>query len=563
MSLFNNLFRRLLDTRLQSAKSARNAAHRGLRRRLGIQPLEARQMLSVEPHGPEFLVNSYSTGVQTGVAIAADSVGNFVAVWSSDGQDGNGYGIYAQRYNSAGVEQGSEFQVNTTTTLDQRNPSVAMDNTGNFVIAWQSEDQDDSSYGVYAQRYNSSGTAQGSEFLVNDYTTGWQANPTVAMDSDGDFLIAWESYGDGSGLRIMAQLFEADGDEVGDEFRANTTTTGNQQRPSAAMDGSGDFVIAWESYGQDAANTYGIYAQRYNSSGTAQGSEFLVNSYTTSAQTDPSVGMDDSGNFVVAWESSGQDGSNLGVYAQRYNSSGTAQGSEFLVNTQTTNSQASPSVAVDSDGDFVIAWESYGQDAANTWGVYAQRYNASGTAQGSEFLVNTYTTNSQFGAAVASEDNGDFVVAWDSNAQDSNTNGIFAQGFGASPPPGDEFRVNTYTTDAQRAPSVARDADGDFVVAWESSGQDGSGQGVFAQRYNASGTAQGSEFQVNTSWSFEQYEASVAMDADGDFVIAWHGHGNADGSYLGIYAQRYNASGVAQGSEFLVRLFPLSALINV
>ena len=65
-------------------------------------------------------------------------------------------------------------------------------------------------------------------------------------------------------------------------------------------------------------------------------------------------------------------------------------------------------------------------------------------------------------------------------------------------PVGAEFRIDTYRDGGQSRQSVAMDADGDFVVAWRSSDQDGSVAGVFAQRYDSSGAAQGVEFQVNT-----------------------------------------------------------------
>ena len=75
--------------------------------------------------------------------------------------------------------------------------------------------------------------------------------------------------------------------------------------------------------------------------------------------------MDADGDFVVAWQSAGQDGCSYGVYAQRFNAAGVAQGSEFQVNTYTTDNQAASSVAMDADGDFVVAWTSYGQDGGD------------------------------------------------------------------------------------------------------------------------------------------------------------------------------------------------------
>ena len=218
-------------------------------------------------------------------------------------------------------------------------------------------------------------------------------------------------------------------------------------------------------------------------------------------------------------QSGSHDGGSNGIYAQRYNAAGVATGSEFQVNTYTTGGQNSPSVAMDSDGDFVVAWHSFAQDGDNN-GIFAQRYDAAGVATGSEFQVNTYTTLGQRRPSVAMDAEGDFVVAWESNGQDGDSYGVFAQRYAATGvAQGSEFQVNTYTTSFQRDPSVAIDSEGDFVVVWESF-QDGDGSGVYAQNYNAAGAPQGIEFRVNTYTSRNQFSPSVAMDAAGGFVVA-------------------------------------------
>ncbi|MEM7344608.1 MAG: hypothetical protein AAF485_10220, partial [Chloroflexota bacterium] len=381
--------------------------------------------------GSEFQVNSYTTSYQTSASVGLDAEGDFVVVWqSANDQDGSVFGIYAQQYNASGTAQGGEFQVNSYTTGNQTRPSVGVDAEGDFVVVWESDGQDGDSGSIYAQLYNASGSTVGTEFKVNSYTTGSQSRPNVGMDRDGDFVIAWSSLGqDGNNQGIYAQLYNASGSTVGTEFKVNSYTTGSQRTPSVGMDADGNFVVAWQSDTQDGSN-YGIYAQRYNVSGTAQGDEFKVNSYTTSYQTSPSIGMDAEGDFVVAWQSYTQDGSGFGIYAQRYNASGTAQGDEFKVNSYTTGTQSSPSVGMDSDGDFAVVWRSgdftTGQDGSHG-GIYAQRYNLSGSEQGSEFLVNSYTTNQQISPSVGMDSDGDFVVAWESYTQDTDNYGVYAQ----------------------------------------------------------------------------------------------------------------------------------------
>ncbi|MDZ8082174.1 MAG: putative Ig domain-containing protein [Nostoc sp. DcaGUA01] len=376
----------------------------------------------------EFQVNTYTNNNQINPTVAMDADGDFVIAWTSKSQDGSFDGIYAQRYNSAGVAQGGEFKVNTDSNYNKSNPTVAMDNDGDFVISWASYNQDGAYDGIYAQRYNSVGVAQGVEFKVNTSTDNSENNPTVAMDADGDFVISWASvaYDRGSPLNgIYAQRYNSAGVAVGSEFKV-TTTANSQINPTVAIDADGDFVISWQSVGQDGSGS-GIYFKRYNSAGVAQGGEFQVNTtYFSDEQINPTVAIDANGNFVIAWQSFGQDGSDYGIYAKRYNSAGVAQGSEFRVNTYTEGGQSNPTVAMDANGNFIISWNSSGQDESDN-GIYAQRYNSAGVAQGSEFKVNTYTIGNQLNPTVALDDNGNFLIAWNSSGQDGSGDGIYAE----------------------------------------------------------------------------------------------------------------------------------------
>jgi hypothetical protein len=214
----------------------------------------------------------------------------------------------------------------------------------------------------------------------------------------------------------------------GAEFRVNTYTTDVQSRPRVAMDAGGRFVVVWRSYGQDG-NNFGIFGQRYDAAGVLLGGEFQVNTYTTDSQSNPDLAMDPAGNFVVVWHSSTQDGDNRGVFGQRYDAAGTPQGVEFRVNSYTTNLQDYPAVAMDAAGNFVVVWESISQDGDN-YGVFGQRFTAAGVPRGTEFRVNTYTTNIQFEPIVASDAHGNFVVVWSSFTQDGSNDGVFAQRYG-------------------------------------------------------------------------------------------------------------------------------------
>src|SRR5258706_3058094 len=78
-----------------------------------------------QPLGGEFRANSYTTGTQINVAVAVGSSGSFVVVWQSYYPDGSRFGIFGQRYSSAGAPLGGEFRVNSYTTFSQNYPAVA------------------------------------------------------------------------------------------------------------------------------------------------------------------------------------------------------------------------------------------------------------------------------------------------------------------------------------------------------------------------------------------------------------------------------------------------------
>jgi hypothetical protein len=395
------------------------------------EALEPRVLLAFAPAGPEFRVNSQTQSEQAAPAIAADGDGDFVVVWEDRSVEAPDYGIRAQRYDAAGNVRGVEFSVNTFTANDQRNPDVATDADGDFVVAWQTEIQDGSEYGVYAQRFNAAGAPQGIEFRVNTHTAGTQILPAVAMDASGDFVVTWVGAGPEPGLNVYARRYDAAGNVLGNQFLVNAAAPAfNRLFPAAAMDADGDFVIAWHSYGQDTDGD-GVYARRYNAAGQAQGAEFLVNVTTASSQANAAVAMDASGDFVVAWESFRQDApAGYGIYARRYSAAGAAQSGEIPVNQTPAGQQRHPAVTIEPDGDFVVAWS--GNGPGDDYGAFARRYTAAGAPQGNEFLINNTTFNSQGAVAAAADDEGDLVFAWASFGQDGSGFGVYARRYDES-----------------------------------------------------------------------------------------------------------------------------------
>ncbi|WP_085910179.1 VCBS domain-containing protein, partial [Kiloniella majae] len=761
--------------------------------------------------GSEFRVNSYTSSLQWSNSIADLTDGGWVVSWSSENQDGSGFGVFAQAYNADGSKQGSEFQVNSYTNGDQIRSSITGLSDGGWVVTWHSTaGQDGSDHGVYGQAYNADGTKQGGEFQVNSYTTDNQYHPKISSLSDGGWVITWNSQDqDGSSYGVYGQAYNADGSTKGAEFQIHDETSGEQSGvyPSGLLDGG--WVAVWVS---DYGNNVDVYGQIFNPDGTKLGTEFQINDYTADIQGRPSITTLSDGRFVVTWNSENQDGSGYGTYSKVFNADGsvyhryteggsdltlfsdiditdvdtsddvvsatitvtdfvvgdqlglttgytlpvgitlnynsatgvltlsgaasaadyeavlehiaysfsagnpdsgdstptrtielvvndgndnsnvitkvinvvgndapvitggnhtgsvieivdgvvgentathTATGSivfadadtldthsisstpdasgylgsftpvfdqdsktitwdfsvddtsidylaagevvtqtytvtiddgnggtvsqdvtmiitgtndapvitdnsvhEFRVNTYTNGNQASGYVSNLADGGWIVSWHSSeGQDGSYS-GIYAQAYNADGSPQGSEFRANATTYGAQWDPIVTGLSDGGWVIAWNSWAQDGSESGVFSRVFNADGSArGSEFRVNSYTSSLQWSNSIADLTDGGWVVSWSSENQDGSGFGVFAQAYNADGSKQGSEFQVNSYTNGDQIRSSITGLSDGGWVVTWHSTAGQDGSDHGVYGQAYNADGTKQGGEFQVNSY--------
>jgi hypothetical protein len=310
---------------------------------------------------------------------------------------------------------------------------------GAFVVVWESPDG--SQEGVFGRRYDASGNSQGVEFRVNSATTNEQSHASVAMGANGSFLVVWESYQGGAFSDVFGRRYDVAGNALGTEFRVNSYTPGFQYSPSVASDASGDFVVAWASSpGGYGAPSY-VFGQRYDGNGAPLGAEFTVSSNNGSP---PSVASDAAGNFVVVWHVWGGYGSD-DVYGRRFDNTGAPLGPQFRVNTYDYNYQQLPSVASDSDGNFVVAWASRDQDG-DVDGIFGQRYDSGGVAQGEEFQISTYTTDTQSGPSISATGANQFTVVWTSDGQDGSGKGVFGQGFDFA---GDAITVVSPNTDVK------------------------------------------------------------------------------------------------------------------
>jgi len=385
----------------------------------------------------------------------------------------------ARATSASGTALGDETRVNQTTAGAQHTPAIARDTDGDYVVVWQGNGPGDN-LGIFARLYDASGTPQTDEFLVNMGTTSNQSQPDVAMDAAGNFVVAWSSFENGTDLNVHNRVFNANGSpRTPGTVAANAYTTNDQWQTAVAMDAAGNFVQVW--HGEGTGDSAGVFAQRFDSNGNAVGSAIRANTTTSGMQNTPDVAMDADGNFVVAWTGTDQEGTgNAGVYAQRFTSAGAAVGSELHVNSYTTGTQAYPAVAMSATGEFIIAWYSFDGTSHDAYHV---RYSNTGVRDAGETAASKASASHQaYTPSVAMDPLGNFVVVWG----ELSSGGDYDVRAQLHVPSGykDAQTISQAAGASQQYGAVAMDGNGGFVVAFDSGVQDGDSYGIYARSYS-------------------------------------------------------------------------------
>lgn len=364
---------------------------------------------------PYNYANPYGdTDKRVNVRTARLNDGGYMLVWSSYGDDGSGFGVYAQRYDAAGTKVGTVFRANTTTASEQYTPDVEALQDGGFAIIWSAYLQPgDDNHEVYMQRYNAAGAAVGSQFRVNTYTGLHQWQPKLARLANNELIAVWSTQQNSGIFQIWGRRYDANGAAIGAEFKISTNNGGHKDASSIVALVNGGYVVVWQDWSGQDGSGYGVYGQIYDASSAPVGTEFKVNTNTANTQWEPTLAALAGGGFVVAWSSAAQDGSGYGVYAQRYASNGASVGSEFRIATTTANDQRAADIIGLSDGGFYVAWTSAFQDGSG-YGIYGQRFDAAGAPVGIETQLNSVTANDQYYPSLVELANGDLVVTWQS-----------------------------------------------------------------------------------------------------------------------------------------------------
>ncbi|WP_308366041.1 MULTISPECIES: metallophosphoesterase [unclassified Microbulbifer] len=325
--------------------------------------------------------------------------GNSIVVWQDD-RDNNGYyQIHARAFDSDGNALFNDITVNSAAGGQQLSPSVASDESGNFVVVWEDDQDNNGNYQIYVRGFHANGSERFSDMAVSGISAGQQRAPAVAMDASGNFVVAWQDDRDGNGyFQIKAKGFSPEGGQRFSDRTVNSVAAGQQYNPAVAMGEDGEFVVVWED-DQENDDNFTILGRGFNPSGTERISDFSVNSVTTGDQSAPDIAMDSFGRFIVVWEDDKDGNGYYQIYARAFNADGRERLHDFTVNSTADGQQRAPGVGVDAVGNFVIAFED-DNDENDYNQIYARSFNSSGSQHKADFTVNSDGTGHQYRPAV-------------------------------------------------------------------------------------------------------------------------------------------------------------------
>lgn len=352
---------------------------------------------------------------------------------------GTGDGVFARLFDASGNPKGSSFAVPTNRTGNQSGPQVAADARGNFIVVWHSSGifggtgagGDGDGAGVFAQRFDRNGARLGSVFRLSRSTAGNQITPNVAMASNGSFVAVWQ---DCTGVRprcseLHAARFTAGGERRGEELEIPVLTATSyadgtpvpNPTPHVVIE-PGGFAIGWTE--QEACYKFQFekfpVVLHFTNSGQQVGERYRLDD----GQCEDATG----------WSVAALTASRTGLSAAFFNGErnsfqifepdGDPAGKRKLVGMRNRCSRAAcesiGDAAMESDGDFVIVWNhvtSSTPTTPNRYSLQAQLFNDLGRPLSGRFEVASSPETLNAPAVTFAKDGG-LIVVWGDDYED-------------------------------------------------------------------------------------------------------------------------------------------------
>jgi len=353
-----------------------------------------------------------AAATQINPSVAINGFGYAVICWT-DSRNGNNE-IWAQVINERGARVLGNFRVfDDPSHTEQSFPAAAMDDHGRFLIVWQ--DGPDAAPDIRGRLFLANGQPAIDPFRINDEAAGViHAEPVVAMRADGFFMVCWADSRDDSKLDIYGQRFDVSGNPIDGNFRINSETANEQNDAVIAMNSSGECLVVWED--KRGGGPIEIFGQKVDAAGAFVGGNFQINPSIEGSCWDPSVAMQNDGSFFVAWS---HGIANEQVFGRAFDSLGVpAEQSVTVSSGVDASGNFHPHMSTAPAGRYSCVWTSMIDHGSNLW---MRELDADGEPQGNLFKISDAPDPSQLMYSAADVDGrGIGIAAWSDTRSDES-----------------------------------------------------------------------------------------------------------------------------------------------
>ena len=371
---------------------------------LGITPVYSQIV-------PAFPVNPDTVYRQDGPDITVDDEGNFMVVWGSDNK------IYLAIYDSLGNTLREPYSIYSSPGFWGSVASPKIVTSGDYVIVvWNASyidpGSENNANGLLLTRDGDLVGADGGELLFAGLFRYGDYAPQVAWIDDSTFCVVWISarFGTPSDFDIYGQLITNSLRLIGDLRLINDHTAPDAVHASpriATSPATKHGIIVWW---DDRTGQRQVYGRRLDQAGMPQDTSFFISDLPGHSDVwFLAVAMDTTGNFIVTWD--GQVDSVYSIFLRRYASDGTSLGQEVKVNDTADlgDIYSVVDISIDVDGTFIAVWVELINGAYST---RAQRFTADGIKLGPNFFITSPDTVRQLFPSVALS-HGKIYITWE------------------------------------------------------------------------------------------------------------------------------------------------------
>lgn len=368
-------------------------------------------------------VNRVGAGDQLAAAVAMAPSGDFVVTWqdNSDASDGaDNHDIFVRGFAAGGCQAFADLRVNPDGAGHQANPAVAMDAVGNFVVVWEDDADGNGLYQIKARGFAADGSELFAVRTVNSVPAGQQLDPIVAMADNGVFVVTWaDDPAHNGNAQVLMRGFHADGSERFADRSVHDDNVGVRIAPAVGLDSLANIVVVWQD-DSDGNGAFQIHGRGFHANGSNRFARITINSVNTGQQQDPAVAVASDGRFVVVWRDDADSDGDAHIMTRGFHADATERFGDFNVSS-TAGQHLDPVVACAPLGEFVVTWAD-DSDGNNLYQIRASSYDANGTNALAEWTVNREPTGQQLDPGAALNASGTLVIAWE---DDMDGNGVF------------------------------------------------------------------------------------------------------------------------------------------